>query len=202
MEKMFFASLENLAVEKVYGILVHNAQDLLGSDGKSVWRCLESFCHRGLVEKIGVSVYDEVELRRIVELFPLRIAQVPLSILDQRLLQSGILKELKDAHVEIHGRSCFLQGLLLMSPEELPSHFESIRKTVQNLRVLQKIHGLTPVGAALGFVLGVAEIDTVLVGVNTPEQFREILSEARTLSPALFSEFSVADTNIVEPRHW
>jgi aryl-alcohol dehydrogenase-like predicted oxidoreductase len=202
LEKTFRSSLQNLALEKIYGILVHNAQDILGSDGARLWHLLESFRDQGFVEKIGVSVYDEIELQQAFELFPLELVQIPLNIFDQRLFQSGMLKKLKNARVEIHGRSCFLQGLLLMSPETLPPQFESVREMLRHLRELQQKHGLTPLEAALGFALGVDELDTVVVGVNTLMQFQEILASARALPSELFSGFAVVDTTIVEPRRW
>jgi aryl-alcohol dehydrogenase-like predicted oxidoreductase len=62
---------------------------------------------------------------------------------------------------------------------------------LRHLRELQQKHGLTPLEAALGFALGVDELDTVVVGVNTLMQFQEILAGARALPSELFSGFAL-----------
>ena len=49
--------------------------------------------------------------------------QIPVNALDRRAIHSGLLRRLKTKGVEIHARSVFLQGLLLMQPTELPEFF-------------------------------------------------------------------------------
>lgn len=74
-----------------------------------------------LVKNIGVSVYEGKQIDGILERFDIDLIQLPLNVLDQRLLHSGHLAKLKNAGIEIHARSVFLQGLLLVSPAELHS---------------------------------------------------------------------------------
>ncbi len=53
--------------------------------------------------------------------------QLPLNALDRRPIASGVLARLKAQGSEIHARSVFLQGLLLMPPSDLPEFFEPVR---------------------------------------------------------------------------
>ncbi|MEM5627314.1 hypothetical protein AAHB47_28660 [Bacillus wiedmannii] len=50
--------------------------------------------------------------------------QVPLNIFDQRLIYSGLLQKLKTKGIEIHARSPYLQGLLLMDAEKIPDYLQ------------------------------------------------------------------------------
>src|SRR5690606_24148785 len=61
----FRMSLERLRRSSVYGLLVHNADVLLGPHGAAVWASLEQFKASGHAKKIGVSVYDPAQLEAI-----------------------------------------------------------------------------------------------------------------------------------------
>ena len=58
----------------------------------------------GKVSKIGISIYDPLELNKIYSQFKFDIVQVPFNIFDRRLLYSGWLERLKNEGVEIHVR--------------------------------------------------------------------------------------------------
>ncbi|MEE2996017.1 MAG: aldo/keto reductase, partial [Pseudomonadota bacterium] len=112
----FTASLDRLRRDAIYGLLVHAGSDLLEPGGERLVDTLREFQEAGLVQKIGVSIYDAEELDRILNVFKPEIVQLPLSVADQRLQQSGHLAVLKALGVEIHARSVFLQGVLLAEP--------------------------------------------------------------------------------------
>ncbi len=170
----FERSLERLRVDSVYGLLVHQAADL----GKPGWEYLIEALHavkaRGLVGRVGVSVYDEQQLALAESRFRLELVQLPLNALDRRPIASGLLARLKAQGTEVHARSVFLQGLLLMTPSELPEFFQPMRPALQNLRDEWASHGLSPVAACLAFVLRQTEIDAAIVGVNRLAEFAEI----------------------------
>ena len=69
----------------------------------------------GIVKKIGCSIYSPDELNFILNSLDVDIIQAPLNLLDRRLIDSGWLSKLKSYGIEVHTRSSFLQGLLLMS---------------------------------------------------------------------------------------
>ena len=94
--------------------------------------------------------------------------QLPFSLLDQRLLADGSLARLKAIGVEIHARSLFLQGLMLM--ETLPPHLSSAGPPLSKLRAELAKAGSTPLAAALGFVLSRPEIAFGVVGVTSADE--------------------------------
>ncbi len=202
LEKTFKRSLKHLGSRSLYGLLVHHAEDLLDAGGEAVFSGMQRLKQEGLVEKIGVSVYSAHQIDRVLDRFLIDLIQVPVNVLDQRLLQSGHLSKMKSAGIEVHSRSSFLQGLLLMDPVSLPSYFNSVLQHLTRYQELIFRIGLSPVQAALGFVTGLKEIDTVFCGVNTREQLEELCRSLDPLNAEQFSGFAVTDENIVDPSRW
>ena len=88
------SSLLRLGVEKLYGFLLHKSEDLLGPDGPELYRALDSLKEKGLVKKIGVSIYSPNELESLKKDFSFDLIQAPFNLIDQRLLYSGWMKKL------------------------------------------------------------------------------------------------------------
>ena len=199
----FRQSLQNLATGGVYGLLIHHADDLLAENGAILFEAAYSMKQEGLVQKVGVSVYSGEQIDAILGRFQVDLVQLPFNILDQRLRSGGQLRRLKAAGIEIHARSVFLQGLLLMPPPALPGYFEPLRGHLSKLHRQLEHMGLTPLEAALGFVLGIDEVDVVLCGVNNERQLLEICAAAarRVDMPALH-RYAYGDQAMLDPTRW
>ncbi len=197
-------SLIHLQQRRCYGLLVHDADDLLKAGAEPLIASLKEMVTRGLVEKIGVSIYSGDQIDRILEKFVPDIVQVPVNVFDQRLVASGHLRKLKDLGVEIHARSIFLQGLLLMDPEQINSYFTPIKSHLQKYRQFQRSVGLSDVQAALAFVKEQRELDVILVGVAASEELKQIVSAYHSIGEAEFdmSEFRLSNEKILNPSQW
>jgi len=203
LEDTFHSSLSKLGRSSVYGLLVHRAEDLLLPGGELLVDRLLKLKKNGLVSKVGVSVYSGSQIDQVMERFQIDLIQLPINVLDQRLLQSGHLQKLKSVGVEIHARSTFLQGLLLMELQNVPEYFDIIRKNLESYHRFIRARGLTPIQAALGFVLGLQEIDQVICGVNNAQQLREICEAAQVeVDSNELAEFAITDESIVNPSLW
>ena len=120
----FYHSLEYLKQDSVYGVLMHNASDLLKPGAEKLFDQLQKLKQEEKITKIGVSVYDHSQLQAILEIFDIDLVQLPFNIIDKRLIDSGMLAKLKNRGIEVHARSVFLQGLLLMSERNRPDKFK------------------------------------------------------------------------------
>ena len=199
----FHLSLERLRQPSVYALLAHHAGDLLAKDGERLMDALSALKAQHFVQKVGVSVYDRQELDAVLERFPVDIVQIPFSVLDQRLLASGSLASLKLAGVEVHARSIFLQGLLLMNPDSLGEHFLHAQGPLCRLRTFAHERGQTPLETALHFVADRKEIDCAIIGVARHEELKEIIAAYRASSAAGdYSGFAVHDEAILNPARW
>ncbi len=170
-QEELFQSLKALRQSKVYGLLAHKTEPFLQNPNE--WNKVLRLKEEGLTERIGFSLYFPWELERLWEL-DFDIVQVPYNVLDRRF--ESYFQKLKEKGVEIHTRSAFLQGLLLMDPDKLRPFFEDIRPVLRDLRTLSKSYGKDLKTLLLCFCLRNPYVDKVIVGVDSLSQFIENVS--------------------------
>ena len=200
----FLASLARLRRDKVYALLVHDCSDILVPGGDLLFDQVLALKGQGLADKVGVSVYSSSQIDAILARYPIDIIQLPVNVLDQRLLHSGHLARLRTAGVEIHARSVYLQGLLLMNPADLSRAFEGVREHLARYHAAIAKAGMTPVEAALGYVAGLPEIASVIVGVVSAQQLEQaalVIARAK-LIPEDFRQFAWNDETTIDPSRW
>jgi aryl-alcohol dehydrogenase-like predicted oxidoreductase len=205
LERTFQESLVKLKQPSLYGLLIHNADDLLAENGILLWESMADIKSKGMVKNIGVSVYSARQIDAILEKFPIDLIQLPVNVLDQRLIRSGHLKKLKRKGIEIHARSVFLQGLLLMDPAKLHDYFGSVREHLQHYNQFIETKSLSRIKAALDFVLSLGEVDAIIVGVVNSVQLDEIINECMDAPKMTLDDyglFSWSDDGILDPFRW
>lgn len=195
-------STTRLGISTLYGLLLHRSADLVGADGARLHSALLDLKQRGLVEKIGVSIYDPQELDLLVGRFELDIVQAPYNVLDRRLATSGALARLKDAGIEVHTRSAFLQGLLLMEPDQRPEKFARWNELWSRWDDWLGETGKTALEAALGFACGNPAIDHVIVGLDSRSQLVEIVRAAAISQLSAPDFLAINDINLINPANW
>ncbi len=202
VEAAFDNSLRNLGQSSVYGLLVHHSADLLSPGGCRLYEALLRWRDQGRTRKIGVSVYDKNEIDRLFEQYSFDLIQLPLNVFDQRLVQDGTLQRLHNAGVEIHVRSAFLQGLLLMPTAALPPNFEVFKSHHAAYFASLAKAGVSPLMGALGYFRNLPEVSAVLIGVQNCGQLEECISAVRDMPHLNYGEFAVDDSLILDPRKW
>src|SRR4029077_19006660 len=93
-------------------------------------------------------------------------------------LRSGELKRLKSLGVETHVRSIFLQGLVLLDPARLPSHFQSARSHLLKIQDALRKASFEPLEAPFAWAERAAGIDLLVVGVTTLKECHDTLPPA------------------------
>lgn len=188
----FCRDLAALGLRYVHALLLHDPTNL------EAWPKLARLKAEGRTTKIGVSCYTGDDVRRAMDLDPRPdIIQAPVNVLDGRLW--GVLPELHEQGVEIHARSVFLQGLILMDPDALPAFARPAEAQLRRFRRSCGKRGITLAAGALGHVLGLDFVDLVVVGVVSAAQLRE----AAAAGPLHFNqEFCVQDESVLDPRRW
>lgn len=199
---MVEGAVARLGVDALHGLLLHRSEDLVGPDGVAVYAAMDQLKKRGLVKKIGVSIYEPAELGTIVSRFAIDLVQAPFNVLDRRLVTSGWLARLKKAGVEVHTRSALLQGLLVMRPIARPAAFDRWAELWSLWDNWYTEAGVTPLEAALGFVLAEPGIDRVLVGVDSDLQLRDILRAAAEAGPIPPAALATDDIDLINPARW
>ena len=190
----FFASQKKLGYLQLHGLMLHEAEDLLSDNGLALWDLIDDFKQKEYVRKIGVSVYTPEQLEKIINLVDIDIVQLPLNILDQRFLP--MLPMLKEKNIEIHTRSTFLQGLLLMEPSTINPYFEPI------LPILKKLPE-NKLETALDFVNSIKEVDKVVVGITSVNELQQIVNAiSKNYEPINFDGFIIKDERFILPQNW
>jgi aryl-alcohol dehydrogenase-like predicted oxidoreductase len=185
VERRARASLDRLGQTSARALVVHDAADLLGPEGPALWKRLRRLKEAGLFEAIGFSACTCDDPVGLARRFQPDIVQVPLSLLDQRLIVSGALTELAATGVEVHLRSIFLQGLMFLPGHDLPVEARDLAPGLSRLRRLVAEAGADPLRIALGFALSRPEAARVIVGVSSPQELRAILAAAVGVPPEL-----------------
>lgn len=195
-------SLKRLGLQHIHGLLLHRPGQLLECGGGDLYAALQTLKTEGLVAKVGVSVYGPEELDNLWSKYKLDLVQAPLNIVDRRLVDSGWASRLKDSGVELHTRSAFLQGLLLMPADKRPDRFKRWSDLWQVWDRWLLATGMTPLQACLGYVTSLDEIDRVVVGVDSVMQLNEILAAANGVLDSLPAFKPLQDDRLINPACW
>lgn len=200
------ASLERLRVSRLGGLMLHAPDDLLGPHGSALARGLKRAREAGLAERIGLSVYSPEQLAALADRLPLEIIQIPFNVFDRRFFETGWLNRLVAGGVEVHARSAFLQGLLLMPPDLLPSKFAPFRPLIEGWHTWvtgEAAAGRSPLQVCLAHVASYAGIARIVVGADSSDQLQDILAAAAAVVPQLAPASLVNHTpTLINPSLW
>lgn len=195
-------SIERLKVEKLSGFLLHRVNVLSSELAPNIFKSMQHAKEIGLVDKIGYSVYHPENLDEHFFKFTPDIVQLPANVFDQRFKNTGWLDKLVDADVEIHIRSIFLQGLLLMQDTEIPPYFDPWRPLLNRWRNYWQTSFSSPIEACLIPFYELPSDYSLVFGVQSSEQLSEIISALKTLPSSLAEDFSVDDLELIDPSLW
>ena len=202
VQQQVAASLARLGVSAVYGLLLHCPEQLLGAVGKELYQTLQSLKETGLVQKVGVSIYAPSELEMLTQQYRLDLVQAPLNLVDRRLHTTGWLQRLKGEGVEIHTRSAFLQGLLLMPHVSIPAKFAPWSHLWDKWHEWLSRYNVSAVQACLAFPLLFPEIDRVVVGAESVIQLEQIISAATNVVPNYLPDLHCEAEALINPSRW
>jgi len=196
-------SLDKFGADKVYGYLAHHFDDFKNTYFSDA---LIAAKNRGLVEKIGVSVYFPHELEWVLDTdSSIDLVQLPLNVFDQRFLP--MIPQLKERNIEVHARSIFLQGLFFLPRDVILRRFPGAYQRYELFRQMCEDNSVSLHSALLNFGMANESIDKVLIGVRSSEQLERNLHsyqdyEACNRLAKEFSELSMEDENIIIPFNW
>jgi len=204
-EQAFRASCERLGVCNLNALLLHAPADLAKAGGQHLEDWLLSLRKRGLVQRLGVSIYEASDLDGLnPEL--LELVQLPLSLFDQRLLQDGTVARLRARGSAIHARSLYLQGLLLTPAVQWPNWVNSdARRHKEELEALAVQKGCQVIDLALGFAREQTDLEAVVLGVCSVNQLEALLQSWLSISPWEKGEWrtwALNCPNSLDPRRW
>lgn len=193
-------TLQNLQKQQLYALMLHRSQDY----SPELWQTLQVMQADGLIKKCGVSIYSPSELETWFQnnLRP-DIVQLPANLLDQRFLRTGWLDRLKEAGCEIHVRSVFLQGLLLMLPNQRPPKFLRFQEQLRPFDTFTANYNRLNLAWAIQYLL--PQVDKFVIGCCSRRELSEIISAFRhapLLDELQLRAFNSDDIELINPALW
>lgn len=209
VETEFFNSLNTLNVSSVDFLLIHSFETFT-LHKKIIIPALQSLCKEGIIGKYGISVYHPREMQVFLDEIKEDVAvEFPFNLFDQRFISDNYLKIVKDRGNVLFARSIFLQGLFFLDESRLTGVFQKAKEKIKKIKELTLEYDIKPECIALLFATKRANIDGVIIGVDSKEQLMkniecfsiENCEKYRYLSEDL-QRLKINDEEIILPYKW
>ena len=191
-------SLSNLQQNTVYGLLFHDPDIQKKPEIREITKRLIG---AEKAQNIGFSAYSLNAIVAAKEIYPeWTIFQVPENVLDRRLINSAELIEMAGSKNSIFVRSVFLQGLLLMSPREIPSKFRKYEEHFLALHRLAEGMRVQVLDLCLSYVTNIPWNSGTIVAAASINQLDEILNFTDVAFD--WEEIESLPYPVIDPRKW
>lgn len=195
--------LKTLGTDYLDVYLYHSARYIYND---ALLSALQVAKKEGLAKKVGVSVYEPDEVKKGLANNKVDFMQFPYSIFDQRMLASGIF-DLPLNGTEIDTRSAFIQGLIIMSENDIPPFLAKARPIVRKIDEVCVKYNVNRVALAMNFVKQQKAISSLVFGVDNMNQLRADIDYFTKEIPSnivneIANEFTGIETDIVMPSLW
>lgn len=196
-------TIEQLSVSEIEYYFFHSFDEYLESP--EIKSNLLKLKVKGLIKKVGVSVYlnDQIDIASNDK--DIDVIQVPFNLLDNETQRADSLRLAKCRGKEIHARSTFLQGIFFMNPSELPEKLVGLRGSIEEINNLSKKYNLSLIEMAFNYPLSKDYIDKIVFGVETTSQLKTNLDASKiTLPSDLVAEIDriASPTKLLNPTNW
>ena len=197
-------SLEKLNRKKINTLLIHEPNDLKNTTyGKDLISLIIDLKSEGVIKNIGLSIYDAFLIEEYLDLIDVDIIQAPFNIFDRRIIDSGWAKKLNESGIEVHARSIFLQGLLLMEDLDRPKYFQRWSHIWDSWRTFLNDNNISAIDVCVYYVNQCPHINKILIGVESQEQLKQIVESSNTkISDLNFDNFCINDEDLIDPSRW
>lgn len=204
-QESFLISLERLGQEKLAGYYFHKFSDFLEF---SQFDQVQSMKSEGLLNSLGVSLYTNEELKKVVSHPEVDVIQLPMNLLDRDEEKLELLKIAHKNGKKIYIRSVFLQGLFFKSPTDLKGKLQIMKPAIEQILGITKKYSISLQDLCLSYVLKKDYVDKVVVGVETIEQLKinlNSLKQVELLTKEIEAEIesiNIPDINLLNPSKW
>lgn len=203
MEAQVTGSLTRLGLVRLHGLLLHAPNQMAGARGAEIGRALQRMAAAGFAERVGVSVqHPDADLPAVLRHMAPGIVQSPFNILDRALVTQGWAARLGAMGCEVHARSAFLQGLLLLPAAERPGWAAEHGGFWSAWDGWLARQGLSAAEACLRFVRSAAGIDVAVVGVDSAAQLGALLALGAGGLPDVPDWAELSDRRLITPSLW
>lgn len=201
------SSLARLQLQRLWGMMLHDEQDLDGWAGPA-GRVLEAIKAEGRVEHLGVSVYSMERAEQALLIDAVDIIQVPANVFDRRFVRADYIGRASRLGKEVFVRSVYLQGLALLKQAVGNRSIPYAAEAIGALRTHCANLGVSVQKFMLDYVRFGASQAKIVLGAENVAQVTENcrLFKAESLDRACFvawdEKWPVDHLDLVDPRRW
>ena len=197
------AQLETLHTDYVDAYMFHSARYVF--DEKKL-KAIASVVKKGYARKCGVSVYEPEEAEACFNSPNVTFMQAPYSIFDHRMKESGILDS-ANSSCEIHTRSAFIQGLIMMDESRVPDFLSKAKPLLRRITEVCDDYEISRVQLALQYVKREKNISHLVFGVDSLTQLKDDIKYfneelPKSLLAIMEHEFDGINAKIMMPSLW
>lgn len=172
-------SLAALQRDQIDCLLLHRASHMTEFGG-AVWDRLLELLEDGTVLGLGVSVQSPDEALAALTSTDVQHIQMPFNLLDWRWREAGVIDAIRArAHVTVHVRSVFLQGILAAHDASVWPRVPGVDAPALVAQLADLAAQFDRVNAAdlcLAYARGQDWVDGVVVGMETEDQLDDNLA--------------------------
>tara|TARA_Y100001958_G_scaffold155160_1_gene145284 strand:- start:1364 stop:2221 length:858 start_codon:yes stop_codon:yes gene_type:complete len=199
-------NLQKLKVKKIYACLIHNIYDVEKKNKILFFKSLKYLKKSNIVKKIGFSIYSPEDIKNFKIFFKPDILQIPINIFDRRFENRSFKKYIYENKIEIHSRSCFLQGLII-NYQKKNIKFKKFQKWNFLFKRLDKFcekFSINRIEACILYLRKNKMINYAIFGFDNIKQLEMIYSSFNlNLRKLKFPKgLSSKDEKLIDPRKW
>jgi|JI10StandDraft_1071094.scaffolds.fasta_scaffold187864_2 aryl-alcohol dehydrogenase-like predicted oxidoreductase len=194
-----YSFLEKSKLSSYEALLIHDP-DAKIDDAKKLESFLEKLINNKLTKKIGCSIYSPSEFKKMNQIFPMKVVQCPINPFNVKFLTEQFGK-----NVEIHGRSLFLQGILLA--DQLPTRLSKLQPHILKFKEILKASNMNPLEGLFRWANQQKNVSKWVIGVTDKDELHQIIktcdsvdSSSKTIDFGLLSKHG--DDPLLNPQNW
>lgn len=203
-----YCSLENLNIKSLFALLLHDSDILYSWTDEDTVK-VDKLIDSNKIKYFGVSIYTSEDFELAVKNDKINFIQIPFNLFDQRAYKLKWFEKAKKYNKLIFIRSVFLQGLLLMNKNEIPSNLESAKIYIDIIESYANDLNMTKNELALSFVDTIASDSLILFGCDNIDQAKENINNYNSLKTLdksviinLVKDLSNIEESIYNPGKW
>lgn len=203
--KKIDSSFKKFKTNYIYCVMIHDTKNFFRLSKKKRDIILNKFKilkRKKKISKIGFSIYNQKELKKLKTIKDLDIIQLPINIFDQEFVREKNLSCFKRKKIEIHARSIFLQGLIFLGHEK-------IRKILKKKPIgLKRFYddyknSKQRMFHCINFIKNQRNVDKCVIGVTSYDEFKEVIKLFdKKKYNTNYSGYLIKDKYVTKPYLW
>jgi aryl-alcohol dehydrogenase-like predicted oxidoreductase len=196
---------EEIGIEKIERVLLrpHAADPNFTLDAVKELEKLRSI---GLIASLGLTIYETKEMDYFMGVLDVPITfQVPLNLLNRSFQEQITSNPIRYQGFNFYVRSIFLQGLVLMDPEDIPHHLTEASETIRSLNDKLTKLGSSTLEATFAFIRNQNWVTGTVVGVTSLNELKtnlNVFEEKEEIDWSFLQDLPYPPARVLDPRRW